>query len=70
MASLFEGEPHETRDLAAQIQWDASLAVALRSLQELSDEDKAQVISIIQRFVASSKSLQNEGKQMQEANAY
>ena len=55
--TLLEGEPHEVRDLTAQLQREPTLAVALRSLRKLPESDRVQVISIIERFAASAKLL-------------
>lgn len=54
--SLLEGKTHEVHDLTAQLQREPTLAVALRSLRKLDESDRAQVISIIERFAASAKS--------------
>jgi len=51
--SLLEGETYEVRDLTAQLTREPSLAVALRSIRKLDESDRAQVISIIERFAAS-----------------
>jgi transcriptional regulator with XRE-family HTH domain len=55
--TLLEGETHEVRDLTAQLQREPTLAVALRTLRKLDESDRAQVIQIIERFVASARSM-------------
>jgi transcriptional regulator with XRE-family HTH domain len=60
--SLFEGEPDEIRDLTADLQRDPKLKVMLRSLRELSDDDRQQILSIIQRFEASQPALNKKSR--------
>ena len=55
--SLLEGKTYNANELVTQLQRDSSLALALRSLQKLPESDKAQVITIIERFVASARSI-------------
>jgi transcriptional regulator with XRE-family HTH domain len=53
--TLLEGETHKVRDLSAELEREPTLAVALRSLRQLDESDRAQVITIIERFAASAK---------------